>query len=193
MKQFLLFLILSCFAQVSYGQLIATPKISRFGIAVNNSISLNPGNLSIAPTGTFYKNSHQIELGIALFPIYRKTLPLYIGAEINYKYFVHGIDKRFNHFFVANTTYTSVIDKHTGTSSYKYVYNYLRLTAGYGFEIKFLKSAFIGMNLNAGVYSRSLTATGETTAVHQKMFDRFLPNASLNLNIGYRFKQRELK
>ncbi|MFK7784211.1 MAG: hypothetical protein AB8B56_03795 [Crocinitomicaceae bacterium] len=165
-----------------------------FGAAINSSLMGDLWSFTIAPTGFFYINKHQIELGFAFHPFYHSG-DRNLGGELNYKYFPNGIDKIFNMYFVTNFTYTNqywekkIPNQSTGIPySYERNTDFLTLTGGYGFQVKFLKNAYVGTNFTLGVTTFSRRVDSSTSTSYRiPMFGEYYLDGALRFNVGYRF------
>jgi hypothetical protein len=157
-------------------------KPNRFGAAVNSSIWDGYRSISIAPTVTYLKGKHQFELGFGLHPFTSDNVRM-LSTEFNYKYFPNGIENRFNIYFLTNFTHSNkLIRQSLDTRD-----NYLILTGGYGFQVKVLKNAYFGTNVNIGGLTKSRSSEDPNYNNNQKLFDRYYLSGAIRLNIGYRF------
>ena len=190
MKNSILFICLFSIFNVSAQEKSETSN-KHFGVALNSSILAEIGAVSIAPTGFYYVNKHQVELGFSVHPFYSSSNARRLGAELNYKYFPNGIDNRFNLYFSTNLTYTNDYYMHENTSAnYRYERrtNYLTLTGGYGFQVSLFKRAYIGTSLNLGVTTCSYEVSGTNSPTYSNsMLGEYYLDAAVRLNIGYRF------
>ncbi len=180
MKQILFttFIIIAftCFSQ--------TDKVKgRFGCAVNSSLLEYSQSVGIAPTATYFKNNHQLELGIGIHPFEALNVRI-ISLELNYMYFANGISNRFNLYFITNFTSSN---KRFRSLYDEINYNYLILTGGYGFQFRILKDAYVGTDINAGGLTRSKTSDNPNYLSSESFFHRIYLTGMIRLNIGYRF------
>lgn len=190
MKNSILFICLFSLFNVSAQEKSETSN-KHFGVALNSSIMAEIGGVTIAPTGFYYVNKHQVELGFAVHPFYTSSSARRLGAELNYKYFPNGIDNRFNLYFSTNLTYTNEYYEQTYSSNnyrYERKTNFLTLTGGYGFQLSLFKKAYVGTSLNLGVTTCSYEVSGSSSPTYSNpMLGEFYLDAALRLNVGYRF------
>lgn len=191
MKNSILFVCLFSFFHV-FAQEESTLSNKHFGVAVNSSIIAEMGAVTIAPTAFFYVNKHQIDLGFAIHPFYVSRTARRLGAELNYRYFPNGIDKRFNLYFLANLTYTNEYYDFTSPThffGYEQKTNFLTFTGGSGFQLSLFKKAYIGTSLNLGVTtcSSKSISSGTGTSYGTPMLGEYYFDAAVRLNVGYRF------
>lgn len=173
-------------SNLGYSQDTSSVK-GRFGVVVNTSIDGVIGEWSFAPTGLFYYNKHQIELGLCIYPFNFST-PRMIGGALSYKYFPNGISNRFNMFLSADFNLTNEFSpKHIYYNNYERTYNYFSILGGYGFEVKFLKNAFIGTSFNFGINFNSLITDDPSIDYDRKLFEEYELDGAFRFNIGYRF------
>jgi hypothetical protein len=194
MNHLLVIFFLICFSFSLQSQTETNKKERYFGVAINSGASTAPFALSTNPTGVFYINRHQIELGYGLYPFNNEEQRIW-GTHLNYKYYPNGIDQRFSLYFITSLTYTQKVENKKFYNDigpnpyimhYQNKFEYLSLTGGYGFDLKIFKNGYIGTCLNIGLITRS--ATFELlTWPEEKMFEEYGPNVALRLNIGYRF------
>lgn len=196
MKNLLILFYFVCLSFLLVGQSTDTPtKEKYFGFSLNSSIIGTINSTSITPSGLFYFNKHQIELGFAIHPFkpsdYIPNTPRAYGTELNYKFFPQGLNNRLNLYLGMNLTYTNSPSYHDNRNypPYEIEYvkvNYLSLTGGSGVQLKFLKNAYIGTSLNLGVYT-----SGNVTNDHRQhsysLFDDFEIDGAIRFDIGYRF------
>lgn len=188
MNKLLLFcLLLSATSQI-FAQNSGDADVTRkFGVAINSSLSGVIGEISVAPTGLIYLNKSQLEVGFCLYP-FNFSHPRMLGGSLDYKYFPNGIGNRFNLYFNANLNFTNeFIDHNYIINNYQSTYNYLSLTAGYGFQLKILKNAFIGTNLNFGMNTNSRHSTDPQGQYERPLFESFEMDGAIRIDIGYRF------
>lgn len=151
-----------------------------FGGAVNTSIT--DVSISFAPTVTYLKRKHQLELGLGLHPFTSNNVRT-LSGEFNYKYFPNGVENRFNMYFTSNFTHINrLVNQGLDTRD-----NYLILTGGYGFQLRFFKTAYIGTNVNIGWLTRGRSSEDLQYTQTQNLFENYYWSAAIRFNIGYRF------
>jgi hypothetical protein len=185
---------LICFSFSLQSQTETNKKEWHFGVAINSGFALSAGALNTNPTGTFYINRHQVELGFGFYPLNTKKsndLRL-MGGQLNYKFYPNGIHKRFSLYFMNGLTYTYKVgvDKHLHIDDLnQYVITtqnkdkYLSLISGFGFDVKIFKNGYMGSCLNFGL----TTSNSSLELLSTKHFQTIGLNGALRLNIGYRF------
>ncbi len=192
MKSSILFVFLFAISSV-FGQTISDSSENHFGVAINSSALFGLSSVSFAPTGFYYKNKHQFELGLGIHPL-DDSFERKLGVEFNYKYFVNGIENRFNFYFigragVVNSLRTSTVVYPLVSGDYIRKENHLSATVGYGFQLKLFKGAYLGTDINIGGATRNVdsknTATGSN--YFSPMFKSFYLERVIQLSIGYRF------
>lgn len=159
----------------------------QFGFAMNMNLSYAVLNPSIAPTFIYYKNKQQLEIGIPLRPGSFRH-PRVLGVDVNYKIYPNGIENNFDLYFLTTIQYanaywdkTSYIDPHIVSA------NSLSFLGGYGFQIRFAKNTYLGLDLSAGINSMSRKSTSSSYPENTKLFDSFQFDAAIQLGFGYRF------
>jgi len=195
MNHLIVFFALLCFSFSSYCQTESKKKERHFGLAINSGVAISALAININPTGIFYINRHQVELGFGLYPVNVRTSidELIWSGHLNYKYYPSGINKRFSSYMVTSLSYTQkeggyVMNYPLGQTDYFIFghnkFRYISLTGGYGFDIKILKNGYIGSALNVGVFT---AGTGFQSSALRKLFEEFGLDVAFRLNIGYRF------
>ena len=181
MKYYIFLTLISLIPFVTNAQ--SSDSTGSFGFTLNSSMNGELYPIRIVPSVTYIKGKNQLELGVGFNLSDRKFQKL-VSSELNYKYFPNGTENKFNMYLIARLSYiNSARDTYYPTN-----YNYLFLNGGYGIEIKAYKGAYIGTNINTGVftYSKKSDIPYEAFA-SQKLFDTFRFNLAVQFNVGYRF------
>ncbi len=160
-----------------------------FGTTINTSIS-SAGVFLFIPSITYYKNKSQFELGAGSQFFLSYNVRNVFGTEFNYRYFVNGIDNRFNLYFITNLTYAQY--KNNKTYSYTRKSSYLILTGGYGFQFNLFKRAYIGTCLNLGIQTFKNDYSPDFYNYNSPdLFRNFQTGAAIRMNVGYRFTKNK--
>lgn len=179
-----------------------TDKKSHFGIAIKNGAAGVLETLAITPSATYFRNNHQVELGLSLYPLeYQNNYDNLFGSELAYKYFPQGTERRLNLFYEVSSFY---FHKAKSGEYYKYIYyangfdketftyysneHRLDLLGGMGFRLKLLQKGYIEISARAGMLTQSYYYhNSENFEYAYDIFTKSFFDAAANLNLGYRF------
>ncbi len=141
-------------------------------------------SIGLVPSVSYYKGKSQFELGVGFYPFDLDDQRI-ISGEFNYKYFPNGTDNKFNLFLILSCAYVNQYKK----TYYPATYNYLFLSGGYGMQIRLIKGAYLGTNVNLGAFTNSKRTENpyKDYIGTQDLFDDFGMNLTFQVNVGYRF------
>lgn len=171
--------------------LLATPasaelaeKERGFGAAVSAAFNSEVLPLRVIPTGLYYRDVHQFELGVGLHPFIRREQSI-ISIDANYKLFPNGRATKFRTYLLGNLSYI----RNGRETFYPTTHHYLFLHAGYGLELAGLARSYIDTNVSFGgfTYSKNSENPASTYLDSEAFFRDFGFSIAFQANVGYRF------
>ncbi len=181
MKRFLILSYIILIPLLSHGQ--AKRPGGSFGFAINSGINGEIYPIRLIPSITYLSGKSQWELGAGLHPYIHKDQRI-ISLELNYKYFPNGTGNKFNMYLITHFSYVN----NKLETYYPTTFNYLFLNGGYGFQINVLNGAYLGTNVNVGIFTHQKNSGNPYPEfASNKLFDEFGMNLAFQFNIGYRF------
>lgn len=181
MKHFLLLSFIILVPLLSQGQ--EKSSEGNFGFAINSGMNGEIYPIRLVPSITYQKDKSQWELGAGLHPYIYKDQRI-LSLELNYKYFPNGSSNKFNMYLLSHFSY---LNKKLETY-FPTALNYLFLNGGYGFQINVLKGAYIGTNMNLGVFTHQKNSEIPSESFSSNaLFREFGLNLAFQFNMGYRF------
>lgn len=162
-----------------HAQTIDSKNTSQLGFSLNMGFDGELYDFQVTPSLVYLKGNNQVELGLGFNPFDRADQTL-LSGDISYKYFPNGPGGKFNLYLVSQL---AIIHNQRNTY-YPAAYNYLFLHAGYGFQIKLFKGAYLGTNVKMGTFTYDKSSENPYEGFHSiDFFDEVGFNLGFQLHI----------
>lgn len=172
-----------CFGSPAYADNAAQPDRG-FGVAVNSALNGQVLPFRTIATGLYYQGVNQFEFGVGFHPFIRKEQTI-SSADLNYKLFPNGRNKKLNLYLLANASYINT----RRATFYPTTYHYLFLHGGYGVELNGFAGTYMDTSVSFGGFTVDKDSDNPASSYldAEQFFTDFGTSINLQVSLGYRF------